>query len=420
MIKIKNHASIIAIIIGTLTCISPARSITINFDDPGLSHLSGITNFYAEVKFQGISNPFPIGPGPFPAPLALPLVIGGAATWNPSSQTAPGESPPNFAVGLGQGSPGGAGILMTFAKPILKLNLTGLDFGNNTDDIEEMTLTAYNSSGNFVDQKHFSGQFATGAIHGIIEAPGIKYVTFNYTNTKYGFYGIDDLDFTPMPVVILDPGHGLLLGDDGRKHYQRPESPAYGLREDDLTLAMANAAKQQLENDGYEVVMTRTGPDAASGETCGTPDPETDRIDYCNADLKKRVAIARDKKEELGDDRDVVFVSIHTNGGAARLINGRTQSFYCFDAASTLAEQLLNEIMAIAPPILSLFTGGYQDCGLAVIAKTADMDIPGSLIEVLYHNNLDDEELLNNPAFLTQAGSGIATAIKDFTKQQSN
>lgn len=145
----------------------------------------------------------------------------------------------------------------------------------------------------------------------------------------------------------------------------------------------------------------------------------TDLIDYCNGDLKKRVAITQEKKEEVGDDRGIVFVSIHTNGGTiGRLTKGRTQTFYCFDAASTLADQLLNEIAAIAPPVSSLFAGGYQDCDLAVIAKTAGMNIPGSLIEVLYHNNLDDETLLSNPAFLAQAGSGMAKAIKKFIEQQ--
>lgn len=30
----------------------------------------------------------------------------------------------------------------------------------------------------------------------------MKYVTFNYTNTDYGFYGIDDLEFTPVAVPV--------------------------------------------------------------------------------------------------------------------------------------------------------------------------------------------------------------------------
>jgi hypothetical protein len=102
-----------------------------------------ITNFYAEVQFHGISNPYPIW-GSFPVPLKLPKVIGGAAIWDPYLQTAPGESPPNFAVGQGQGSQAGlAGILMSFASPISKLKLTGLDFGNKKNDEEAMTLSAY-------------------------------------------------------------------------------------------------------------------------------------------------------------------------------------------------------------------------------------------------------------------------------------
>jgi hypothetical protein len=80
--------------------------------------------------------------------------------------------------------------------------------------------------------------------------------------THFGEY-VRDIEYMkvpvisfPRPVIILDPGHGLLLGDDGRKHYQRPESPTFGLREDNLTLAMANAVMQQLANNGYEVHMT--------------------------------------------------------------------------------------------------------------------------------------------------------------------
>lgn len=125
-------------------------------------------------------------------------------------------------------------------------------------------------------------------------------------------------------------------------------------------MAMANAAKLQLEKDGYEDVMTRTGPDAPLAESCGMPDPKTDRIDYCNRDLQDRVAIAQKTKERLGRNRKTVFVSIHTNGGDARHYKGRTQTFYCFDTASTLADKLLNEIATITPPVFSLFTGGLS------------------------------------------------------------
>ncbi len=100
-----------------LSFVVDARATTIDFDDAGLNHLDEITDFYVSlgVTFNGISNPYPILPGPFPVPPTVPATLGGAAIWNPSGGTSPGESPPNFAVGLGEGEPGDGGILMTFA-----------------------------------------------------------------------------------------------------------------------------------------------------------------------------------------------------------------------------------------------------------------------------------------------------------------
>jgi N-acetylmuramoyl-L-alanine amidase len=187
------------------------------------------------------------------------------------------------------------------------------------------------------------------------------------------------------------------------------------LREDNLTLAIANAAKAELESYGHHiVVMTRTGPDATRIKPCGAPDPETDMIDYCNDDLRERIAMAQKAKSRAGDERDVVFVSIHTNGGNGRYFRGRTQTFYCRDEAGTLADRLLDEITALVPPISSLFTGGYQDCDLAVIDQTAPMGIPGSLIEVLYHSDLDDEALLSNHNILNKLGYRISQAVRQF------
>jgi len=182
-------------------------TITINFDDV-TGHLTDITNYYSGVTFNGIPNPFPIGPGPFPAPSTLPTILGGAATWDPEGKTAPGESPPNFAVGLGGTLPGHAGILITFDHLISSLSLTGLDFGNSETDTEQMTLTAYDIHGDQIGQEHFVDQFAVGAIRGTIDFDDMKYVAFNYTNTQYGFYGIDDLSYTPVP----EPSTMIMLG----------------------------------------------------------------------------------------------------------------------------------------------------------------------------------------------------------------
>lgn len=230
-------------------------------------------------------------------------------------------------------------------------------------------------------------------------------------------FTIDDFTFSATPsVTLLDPGHGLLMGSDGKWHYQRPASPTYSLREDLLTLSIAAAAKDQLVNDDREVYMTRSEARALYDQSCGTIRAD-DTIDSCNDDLKLRIALA--KRLKLDEKNDVTFVSVHTNGGLKRSIRGRTQTFYCLNESKLLADKLLAAIWAVAPANLSLSTGGYIDCDMAVLGKTAADKIPASLIEVLYHTDRNDEDLLINNSFLTNAGKGIASAIEEFIDEKA-
>jgi len=62
-------------------------------------------------------------------------------------------------------------------------------------------------------QQHFTAQFAAGAIAGSLAFSGMRYVTFNYTNTDFGFDGIDDLSFEPaVAAEVPEPGVAGLLG----------------------------------------------------------------------------------------------------------------------------------------------------------------------------------------------------------------
>jgi hypothetical protein len=101
---------------------------------------------------------------------------------------------------------------MSFAFDLLSLSVVGLDFGNTATDTEEMTLTAYDAAGALLGQQHFSVQFATAAIAGSIAFPGMRFVTFNYTNTQFGFYGIDNLEFEPDERPAPEPSGIWLLG----------------------------------------------------------------------------------------------------------------------------------------------------------------------------------------------------------------
>lgn len=94
------------------------------------------------------------------------------------------------------------------------------------------------------------------------------------------------LDLRGVRTVVLDPGHG------GRD----PGAIGHGgLREKDLTLAIARRTKKLLEAQGFEVVLTRD-----SDRTLG---------------LEERTAIAQ------GSDGDV-FVSLHVNAARRRDVAG--------------------------------------------------------------------------------------------------
>ena len=192
------------IILVFLFC-SPSWAVSINFDDIGLTHGDEITNYYAGVTFNGIENNFPLS-GPYPVPPTLPTVLGGAGIWNPPST--PGG---NFAVGWAPGfDPGDVGILMTFDSLISEISLTGLDYGDNGGDFESITLAAYNDSGVLLGSQQFFG--TPLAVMGTLTFSGMKYVSFNYTDTQYGFFGIDNVEYTPVSSSIPEPATMFLLG----------------------------------------------------------------------------------------------------------------------------------------------------------------------------------------------------------------
>jgi len=253
-----------------------------------------------------------------------------------------------------------------------------------------------------------------------VESETVPIASVNFHDSGNS-YTIDDFTFrSDRYVVVLDPGHGQLLDKDGvTLHYQRPASPTFGLREDNLTLLIANAAKSQLEVDNkYTVYLTRTGSRAPITERgitgCGAP-----KYDYCNDDLKLRVEKSR--QYDLASDVGAVFVSVHTNGSdipiVGRLKNG-TLSQYCSgrDDYSPLAQGMLDGIVALG--IKDLGIG--SNCNTGVLKRMGESNIPNSLVEVAYHSNTfkisgpTDEERLNDSTFRTNAGKSIGTAIDQY------
>jgi hypothetical protein len=188
-----------------------AHATTINFDDVVGSEVD-ITNRYAGlgVTLNGIANPVPLA-GVFPAPAILPTILGGVTTWTDGFPSA--TSPRQVAVAAPTattGDAGDGGILISFAFDVTSVSLVGNDLGPGFGDDESVTLTAYDAGGAKIGQVfsvvNLLGFDRTPAT---ISTAGIRYVAFNYTDTQFGFYAIDDLTFESA--AVPEPGTALLV-----------------------------------------------------------------------------------------------------------------------------------------------------------------------------------------------------------------
>ena len=391
----RSGLSLISIILLTraTVCNAVPQDIALGFD--GLAELSTNLNAFG-VSFTG----------------ATVLACGGTLNC--------GYYPPFSGRNIIYDTQGGSGVITaTFDSamtgPVRKVSarITGN---------RNITMTAFDKDNAVINTAETGGAnyVGVGTPNKLVtvESDTVPIASVNFHDSG-NTYTIDDFTFTAdRYVIVLDPGHGQLLDADGATlHYQRPATPTFELREDNLTLSIANAVKGKLEADKYTVYLTREGSSAPINERikgCGAP-----KYDYCNEDLQLRVARTRqyDKDSDIG----AVFVSIHTNGSdiplVGRLKNG-TESYYCSGDRdySPLSQGILDGIVAFGTASLGIYDG----CDKGVLKNMGQFSIPNSLVEVAYHSNSfkipgpTDEERLNDPAFRTSAGNAIATAIDQF------
>lgn len=191
-----------------------AIAVTINFDDVVGSNVD-ITNRYGGlgVTLNAIDNPFPLV-GAFPAPATLPTVRAGATTWTQGFASATSAPQVAVAASFPNTQPGAGGILISFAFDVSSVSLVGNDLGGiGSGDDESVTLTAYDAAGNRIGQTYFTANLpgAFDQTYAEINAAGTRYVAFNYTDSQFGFYAIDDLTFAQANGVP-EPATLALLG----------------------------------------------------------------------------------------------------------------------------------------------------------------------------------------------------------------
>ena len=204
-------------------------------------------------------------------------------------------------------------------------------------------------------------------------------------------------------IVALDPGHDNL--DAG--------ATGFGLREEELTLKIANYCKEELEKyAGVEVYMTRTGA------TC----PFNKHGAVC---IEDRVNAAAD----YGAD---IFVSFHLNSsvaasakGAEIIIQNNSWRPDVAEAGAELAESIMDELTALGLSERSIYYRSSENGTTYADGSISDYfsvqrncklrNIPGIIVEHAFISNSSDvNSFLKTEEGLKSLGVADATGIAKY------
>ncbi|CAN7771623.1 N-acetylmuramoyl-L-alanine amidase [Pseudorhodoferax sp. LjRoot39] len=409
---ITRSKCIVALLLMLAVGGATAKETTLGFD--------GVTELVSNPKIEGVT---------FSG--ATVLACGGALNC--------GQFPPASGSNILYDTSGGSGVItVTFDKTVKAVTKVSAKITGN----RAITMAAFDVDGNLLKSMTTGGPNYIGAGTGISPNtllsialdPGSKKISKVTFRDSGNTFTIDDFSFTYDPATyIIDAGHGKLLDENNVRRYQRPATPTYNLREDNLTLLFAGIIRDKLKKDGLSYLETRTGENAPWNERCGKYDAKNDQIYYpqpdykegtngCGSDLRNRMRIF--DKLETKEKNGAVFISLHTNGGSGRLIKGRTQAYWCQKDSDKLSIKVRNAIQGVVPP---LFTGNgliEKNCDLIVLAATEEFNAPGTLAEILYHldaslGNTDDEKILNDAGKRQQIGEAIAKALVEFSDEKN-
>jgi N-acetylmuramoyl-L-alanine amidase len=215
---------------------------------------------------------------------------------------------------------------------------------------------------------------------------------------------------TPQPhrqTIILDPGHG--RGDPGAVHHAADGQT--DVTEADVNLDIADNLRHFLENEGYDVYVTRSGFGKPLALGPLTPSLIT-------GDLMNRVGLADAVEGDL-------FISIHNNGSPNPEASG-TEIWYC--GQNTFGEQSARLAGAIYDAAIQALAGyGYDTVqrgtqedatehsqGFCQFLVTREVQMPAILTELLFLTNDADAAVLKDPLARESLADHMAQAIDEF------
>lgn len=185
--------------------------------------------------------------------------------------------------------------------------------------------------------------------------------------------------------VMIDPGHG---GRDPGAVGQM------GTKEKDVVLDVSLEMARQLREWGAEVRLTRESDRQVAGPNA----PKRE-------DLQARVDLANQWPAEI-------FISTHANANNDRSVKGaeayvtRDSSVSSRKLAGAMHKRLVDDV---GLPNRRVLKSDFY-----VIKHTT---MPGTLMEVAYLSNSEEEKKLADPEFRKKAATAMAEGVKDYFTQ---
>lgn len=187
-------------------------------------------------------------------------------------------------------------------------------------------------------------------------------------------------DFSEVKTILVDAGHNYAGKDIGA------ENTEFDLKEEEITWQIADKLRENLEDMGYEVIMTR--------------EKMTDSIENSSVvgSLQARVDLGHTSLADL-------FISIHCNAGG-----GSGTEVYCFQKTG-YAGRLASLVQRNITDETTLYDRGVKTANFFVIKNTL---MPAILIETGFIDSEKDIPVISSDDGQTAIAKAIADAVSQY------